>query len=139
MILDWLVYCLQAMNPVAGLAGAIPLGINVLKLAPAGVGALGGPVSFASIALVHFGWESLRRRERVARWLERRNSQRVARMLDRRGVFAAAVIATTLLGALPCYVSLRYLGFGFSRFWLAILIAQVAFGWAVAGICAAAK
>jgi hypothetical protein len=126
------------MNPIAGLVAAVPLGINVLKLAPVGVGALAGPVSFLSIAVVHTLWEAIRRRPRVEAWLERQRSQRVAAMLDRRSVFVAALVATTVCGALPCYVTFRYLGFGFGRFWLAILIAQTAFGWAVAGLCTAA-
>ena len=135
--MNWTLYCLQAMNPLMGLVGAIPLGIVVLKLAPVGVGALAGPVSFVQIVLLHGLWEWLRRRPRLAAWLDRRRSERVEALLDRRGVFLAAIVATTLIGALPCYITLRYLGFGFGRFWTAILLAQVAFGWAVAGICAA--
>jgi hypothetical protein len=137
--LHWIVYCLQAMNPFAGLTGAIPLGINILKLEPAAVGALAGPMSFLSVALTHLLWETLRARPRVAAWLDRHRSARVAALLERRGVFIAALIATTLLGALPCYVTFRYLGLGFGRFWAAILLAQVAFGWAVAGLCSVAS
>ena len=125
------------MNPFLGLLGAIPLGIGVLKLEPLGVGALAGPASFFQIVLFHGFWEWLRRRPRIALWLDRQRSERVSRLLDRRGIFIAALIATTLIGGLPCYVTLRYLGFGFGRFWTAMLLAQVLFGWAAVGIWAA--
>lgn len=127
------------MNPFAGLVGAVPLGINVLKLEPAAVGALAGPASFLSVALMHALWEVLRRSPRLAAWLERRRSPRAAALLERRGVFIAAIVATTFIGAYPCYITFRYLGLGFGRFWFAIFLAQTAFGWAVAGICSAAS
>ncbi len=126
--------CLQALNPVLGLFGAIPLAIGILGLAPIGVGALAGPVSFLQV--VHALWESLRRHPHVARWLARRGSTRAAFVLERRATFAAALAVTFVAGALPCYLALRALGFGFGRFWRALLAGQVVFGWVMTGICA---
>src|SRR5436190_8101986 len=105
--MDWIAYCLQAMNPFAGLVAAVPLGINVFKLEPAAVAALAGPISFVSVALMHVLWETMRRRPRVAAWIEQRRSPRIAALMERRGVFLAALIATTFLGAFPCYITFR--------------------------------
>jgi hypothetical protein len=136
--LDWAIYISQLLNPLVGITGAVPLGLGVLKLPLIGVAALVVPVNLVQAGLVHALWQALLRRPRVRAWLERRRNERVSGWLQSRGAFAAAVLAGFLLGCMPAYVSLRFLGAPAVPVFGGMAIGVAGFGAMVVGACRAA-
>ena len=136
--MDWAIYLSQLANPFVGAMGAIPLALGVLNLPAPAVWALVAPVHLAQVLVVHAGWQWIAQRPRVHAWFERRRSERVSAWLDHHGAFVAAIIATLVLGPIPTYVTLRYLGVPLARMWYGVGLACAFFGAVVTGICTAA-
>ena len=137
--MGWLVFTLQALNPIGGLTAAIPLGIYVLGLRPVPVALLAGPLTFVTVLVLHVFWQALRSRPRAAAWLEARRSVRVERLLERRGATIAAALGGLTIGGTGSYVTLRFFGVSFDRFWAPLLAGQVVKGLAVALIVTIAR
>jgi hypothetical protein len=133
--MNWAIYVSQLWNPLVGMTGAIPLALGVLKLPTAGVAALVIPANLVQVVLLHYFWQWLLRRPRIAAWIEARRSPRVAGWLDARGAFIAAVVATIAVGSLPTYISLRFLGAPFVRIAGGVAIGCAMFGGAVTVAC----
>jgi uncharacterized membrane protein len=135
----WLAFVLQSLNPIGGMSAAIPLGIAVFGLAPVPVALIAGPLTFVTVIVLHLAWERLRRHERVAAWLDARQSPRVGRLLEKRGATVAAAIGGLTIGGTGSYVTLRYLGVAFNRFWAPLLLGQMVKGVAIALLTSAAS
>lgn len=133
--MDWFIYVSQLANPLVGMTGAIPLALGVLKLPLPIVAALIIPVNLAQLALMHWLWTKLLTQPRIAAWIEARRSQRVAGWLDARGAFLAALAATIILGTVPTYISLRFLGAPFGRVAGGVALGCAVFGSAITGLC----
>ena len=133
--MDWAIYLLQLANPFVGSTGAIPLALGVFDLPAPAVFALVVPVNLVQVGVMHFIWQGAVRRPRVRAFLERRRSPRIAALLDERGAFVAALAATFLLGTVPTYISLRWLGVPLARVWAGVALGCAGFGALVTGIC----
>ncbi|HVY62126.1 MAG TPA: hypothetical protein VHF22_10765 [Planctomycetota bacterium] len=135
--MDWALYIFGLANPFVGMTIAIPFALNIRHLPTAGVAALVIPVNLMQILLLHALWQWLLQRPRVAAWIESRRSARVARWLETSGAILAAVAATFVLGSVPTYISLRFLGAPFRRIALGVAVGCALFGGAMTGICRA--
>lgn len=133
--MDWLIYISQLLNPLVGITGAVPIGLYVLKLPFFGVAVLVVPVNLLQAAVVHAGWQALLRRPRVRAWLESKRNPRVAGWFESRGAFAASALAAFLIGIIPAYISMRFLGAPSGRLFGGLALGVTIFGGMVTAAC----
>jgi len=134
-LVDWAIYISQLLNPFAGISVAVPLGLGVLKLPFWGVALLAVPVNLLQAAVVHAAWQAILKRPRARAWIESKRSPRVAGWFEARGAFAASALAAFLIGMIPAYVSMRFLGAPSGRLFGGLALGTAAFGGMITAAC----
>jgi len=105
-----LAYVAMAINPVGGLAIAIPFAVFELGYPPWFALAAGLPLAYVQVIVVDLAFGALSAWPRFRRWIERRKSPRIQKIVDSRGGFWVTLFFAPLIGPWIVMAVMRYAG-----------------------------
>src|SRR5580698_11332937 len=100
----------MALNPIGGLALAIPFAVFELGYPPWVALLVGLPLAYVQVIVVDLSFDALQRWPWLRGWMERRQTPRVRRMVDSRGGFWVTAVFSPLVGAWLVMALMRYAG-----------------------------
>ena len=103
-----LIYIALAINPIGGLALAIPYAVIKLRY-PAWLVLLTGiPLAYVQVVVVDVGWTTLARWPRLWSLIERRRSERLERLAASGGAFISTAVLAPIVGPWLIMAVMRY-------------------------------
>ena len=103
-----LFYVAQAINPIGGLAIAIPFAVIKLRYPPWFVMLTGVPLAYVQVLVVDFGWTTLNRLPVWRALIERRRSERLERLAASEGAFIPTAVLSPVIGPWLVMAVMRY-------------------------------
>lgn len=108
MQLGFVAFSLLAINPVGGLAVAVPFAVFKLHYPAWLILAVGIPLAYVQVLTVDLGWTLLARTGWWFRFLERRRSARIEKLIASRGAFFGTMVLAPLIGPWLVMAFMRY-------------------------------
>lgn len=103
-----LFYVAWAINPIGGLAVAIPFAVIKLRYPAWFVLLTGVPLAYVQVLVVDLGWTTLERWPRWRSLIERRRSERLERLAASGGAFIPTAILAPIIGPWLVMAVMRY-------------------------------
>jgi hypothetical protein len=131
-----LAFVAMALNPIGGLAIAIPFAVFELGYSPWIALVAGLPLAYVQVIVVDLSFDLLLRWPWWRRWIERPKGPRIRKIVDSRGGFWVTAIFSPLVGAWLVMALMRYAGVPHRRVALPLFVGLVWTAGLVTAACA---